>query len=147
MFCSISLFSTFFFIMIFFQTIAIYSKSILSDALATAWCSILKKCHHALAKHSSTEPFFKKAALGRLKVCNCRQTHFLNFHFCFFASFFHLGFLAANIADLCLTLTPFAYFWIWEPISWPTWEGLWRTPRSHPRWKKQYFLHDFIKNR
>ena len=115
MFCTISFFAMFFSSLFCYTTIVFNSKFILSARLVLVKSSLVKKLHDLqCARHL----FFKEAALGRPKVCNCRQTDFFKncFYKCCF--FFHLRFLAANLVDLCLTLTPFAYFWIWGPISW-----------------------------
>ena len=54
--------------------------------------SLVRKCCYL---QCSRHIFFKEAALGRPKVCNCRQTHFFHFGFYICRFFSRLGFLAA----------------------------------------------------
>ena len=48
--------------------------------------------------------FFKDAALGRPKVCNCRQTDFSKTFFSFFHHLKHPLFRAANLSKMRLSL-------------------------------------------
>ena len=62
--------------------------------------SLVRKPHYLLCfRH----PFFKEAALGRPKVCNCRQTDFFKKRFSFFHHFQHPLFRAANLSKMRLS--------------------------------------------
>jgi hypothetical protein len=100
MFCSISFFRSFFSSSFCYKTIVIYSKSILSARLVLVKRSLLKKPHYLLCVRHL---FFKEAALGRPKVCNCRQTDFFKKFFSFFHHLKHPLFRAANLSKMRLS--------------------------------------------
>ena len=63
--------------------------------------SLVRKPHYLLCfRH----PFFKEAALGRPKVCNCRQTDFFKTCFSFFHHLKHPLCRAANLSKMRLSL-------------------------------------------
>ena len=84
-----------------YKNLIIYSKSILSARLVLVKRSLVRKPYYLLCfRH----PFFKEAALGRPKVCNCRQTDFFKTVFSFFHIFKHPLFRAANLSKMKLSL-------------------------------------------
>ena len=100
-FCKVTLFRLKHVYLFLLQEPYYLSKSILSARLVLVKRSLVRKPYYLLCfRH----PFFKEAALGRPKVCNCRQTDFFKTFFCFFHIFKHPLFRAANLSKMRLSL-------------------------------------------
>ena len=105
--------------------------------------SLVRKPYYLLCfRH----PFFKEAALGRPKVCNCRQTDFFKTVFSFFHIFKHPLFRAANLSKMRLSLVRGVTFRIWGRFLAPSGGGV----RRALLWAKPLFylrnLMFFLKN-
>lgn len=126
-----------------YKNLIIYSKSILSARLVLVKRSLVRKPYYLLCfRH----PFFKEAALGRPKVCNCRQTDFFKTVFSFFHIFKHPLFRAANLSKMRLSLVRGVTFRIWCRFLAPSGGGV----RRALLWAKPLFylrnLMFFLKN-